>query len=83
MKASIVAGIMAVAFGVGMASSGQAQASGLGYCGPENQGQTKEIIYYHHNGMMSHYWQFMCNGGQWEESAHWYCDTRGQCTNLS
>ncbi|HEY1136647.1 MAG TPA: hypothetical protein VGE64_04060 [Xanthomonadaceae bacterium] len=83
MKASILAGIMAVAFGVGMASSGQAQASGFGYCGPENQGQTREHILYHSNGMISAYFQFMCNNGQWEEVARWYCDSRGQCINLS
>lgn len=83
MKTSTIAGLVAVTLGMGMTISGDANASTLGYCGPENQGQTKEIVYYHSNGKVSQYWQFTCNGGQWEESAHWVCDSRGQCTNLS
>ena len=83
MKTSIIAGLVAVAFAVGMGASGEARASALGYCGPENAGQTKEIVFYHSNGRISQYRQFTCNGAEWEETAFWVCDSRGNCTNLS
>ncbi len=83
MKTNIMAGLMAVALGVGMGFSGKAAADPLGTCGPANQGQIKSIVYYHSNGMVSHYWEFYCNGSAWEAWSYWVCDTRGYCINLS
>lgn len=83
MRTNIMAGLMAAALGVGMGFSGTAGASGLGTCGPQNQGQIQSITYYHANGMVSHYWEFYCNGSAWEAWTYLVCDNRGYCINLS
>jgi hypothetical protein len=85
MKNWIMAGIAVALLSGGMTFSSQAATTlpSLGYCGPENEGEWKQIAYYYPNGLLKQYYEFTCDGNQWQNTAYWVCTQQGYCTNLS
>jgi len=83
MNKNVTIGLATAMLATAMSVSGPATAQALGTCGPANQGQVKTQSTYYPNGKLKHYYEFTCESSQWEMTAHWYCDTRGYCINLS
>ena len=85
MKKSMMAGIAVALFSWAMSFSSQAAVTSplLGYCGPENEGEFKQLVYYYPNGWVKQYYEFTCDGNQWQNTAYWVCTQQGYCTNLS